>query len=98
MNFIGKPLTSLALPDNVLCLQSTGLVEPISECLGQYSSGRGVMTALSLMDISENLCPFFWFNTALKDGCHTPLVQLMVDNGEGLGSPLDLSGRDLITR
>ena len=56
------------------------------------------MTALSLMDISEDLFSFFWLDTALKHGGYASLVQLMVDDGEGFGSPLDLSGRDLITR
>ena len=53
-------------------------------------AGRCMMVALSLMDIPEQLLALVGVNAALEDSCDASPVQLLIDDGEGLGSALDL--------
>ena len=54
------------------------------------------MAAFALVDLLEEDAPLSWLDAALEDAAYAALVQLVVDDGEGLGAALDLPGQDLV--
>ena len=54
-------------------------------------ASRRTVAALSLMDILEKLFALVGVDVALEDSRDTSVVQFLIDDGEGLGSALDLS-------
>ena len=56
-----------------------------------------MVTALALMDVSENCVALFCLNTALVDTSDTAPDQLSVDYGIGCRSALHLPSQDFIS-
>ena len=59
-------------------------------------SGGGVMSALSLVDLPEELYPFSRLDAPLEHPTYAAFVQLVVDDCVGLGPSLNLPGSDSV--
>ena len=57
-----------------------------------------MVATLSLMDVEQHFLALLGINTSLEHSGNTPLVQLLVDDGIGLGSSLNLPGLHPFTR
>ena len=91
MALLGEVLASLALQDQVFSVCLGGwLVVAVPKGLVCDHAGRSVMAALSLVDVLEELSALVGVDAALEDSRDASPVQLSIDDGEGLGSALDM--------
>jgi hypothetical protein len=75
MRLLGKPLASFTSPDYVFFVgMSGGPVKPMSEHLVHQSSGAGMVTTLSLMNLQEQFLSFSWLDTPLQHLGYASLV------------------------
>ena len=85
-------LAPSALQDQVFSIRLGGWpIVAVPESLVGDGASRRMMAALSLMDVFEQLLALVGVDAALKDSRDTSAVQFLIDDGEGLGSALDLS-------
>ena len=64
----------------------------MAESFGHEGSGGGMVATFALMYISEDLHSFLWLYEAFVDASYTMPCELLIDNGVGVCSALDLSG------
>ena len=86
-------LAPLAFLDQRLgVFKSSRPEEAMAESFGYEGPRGGMVATFALVYISEDLHAFLWFYAALVDAGHTPPCELLIDNGVGACSTLDLSG------
>ena len=86
-------LAALTLEDQVLgVLQSRGLVEAVPECFGHQGSRGGVVPALALVDVEEDLDPFALLDASLEHAHRAALDELVVDDAVGGRASLHMPG------
>src|SRR3954470_7472020 len=51
-----------------------------------------VVAAVPSMDVVEDLVTLSWLDAALEHSCSAALIELVVDDGEGLAAPLNHPG------
>src|ERR1043165_9206895 len=91
MTLCFEPLAALAVLHQVLrCCISSRPVEPMPESLADDCLRRCVMTAFTLMYVSEELEASVLFYASLEDACCTLAQQLIVDNRVRPRSATDL--------
>src|SRR4051812_21436203 len=91
MTFCFEHLTAFAvLHQTLCCLVSSRPVETMTESFANDCLRRCMMTAFTLVYISEELETSVLFYASLKDACCTLAHQLIVDNRVCSGSPTDL--------
>ena len=66
----------------------------MAEGFAHDGPGGGMMPTFSLVDLSEEFDPFSRLDAALEHPTYAAFVQLVVDDGVGLGPSLDLPGLD----
>ena len=77
-----EALATVALLYQVFsCCQGSRPVEPMAEGFGHNCFGGCVMDALALMNISEQLQPLVWLDTALENAGGAAMNELVVDDG-----------------
>jgi hypothetical protein len=69
-----------------------GPVEALAERVAHEGAGRGMVAAHARVYVPEGLAPVGDKHTSLQDARGGTLVQLAVDEGEGLGHPGDAPG------
>ena len=84
MNLLAVPLTTVALPNYIFGIRKgRGPIEPVPEGLGYQSPRCNMMSALSLMYVSEDLSPFCRLDASLQYAGDASLVHLVVDDSIG---------------
>jgi hypothetical protein len=68
----------------------------MAEGFAHDGSRGGVIPALSLVDLSQELDPFIRLYVAPEHPTYAAFVQLVVDDSVGLGTSLDFPGSDLV--
>src|SRR3954462_12602029 len=80
MTFLPESLTAFAILHQILsCCSRSRPIETMAESLGYDRCCRCMMTALALMNISEQIQPSVFFYTSLKNAGCTLAHKLIVD-------------------
>ena len=99
MALIGKNLASDTTLDKVLCICSGR--RPIKTCmegLANKGPSRGMVTAETGMNFSQELPPLFLGDTSLKDSGSAFLIELSVVNLVGFRAPDNAASLILVLR
>ena len=98
MALVGEKLTSDAMLDKVLCVYwGRWPIETCTEGLAYEGLSRGVVTAKTSMNFSQELPPFFLRDTSLKYSGSTFLVELSIVNLVGLRTPENAASLILVS-
>ena len=73
-------------------------VEALSECISDYGSGRGMVTAYPTVDIAQQTLPSFKGDAALQDPGMASLVEFALHKNKGLGATCEPSSFRLVHR
>jgi hypothetical protein len=93
VGLVGVELAPFAGAHNLAGIRDRGRpVKALAECVANEGAGRGVMATDPRVDVPQELAPLGDGDTPLQDAGGGALVQLTVDEGEGLGHPRDASG------
>ena len=99
MALIGEKLASYTTFDKVLCVCSGCRPEKTgTECLTYQGPSCGVMAAKTSMYFGQELPPFLFGDTSLKDSSSTFLVEFSIMNLVGLRTQDNAAGLILVLR
>ena len=94
---LAEALASLALDDERLgVLEGRGPVETMVKSLGHQGPGGGVVPALALVHVEEDLYTLFLLDAMLEHARRAALNELVVDDSIGGRPALHLLGLGLV--
>ena len=97
MTLLGEEPAALAPQDQFFGIRlGSWTVVAVPEGLVGDGASRCVMATLSFLDVPEQFFALVGVNAALEDSRDALPVQLLVDDGEGLGAALNLDRKSVV--